>query len=370
MTSTAGSKQGFLDGVRRISEDVAAPAADAVDRESRFPHETVAALRAVGALSAFVPVSRGGEGVRSPISPPPASSSPGAAPRRGWSTRCTRSRSPRSCATCAGSAFFDDYLGDLVAEQRLIASATSEVGVGGDLRTSIAAVTPEGAGVVFEKQAPTISYGAHADDLLTTAAPAPDAEPQRPGAGAHARGRATLEHDGLVGLAGHARHVQPGLRRSRAGSRPTTCSRRRSREIAAQTMVPVTHILWAHVWLGIATAAYDRARAFVRAAGKRKPGLAAAGGGAPLALCSELHAMRAEVSAATERVPERSIRGEPATTCSRWRSRSASTPSRSPRPSGAAHLPGRARRSAGSSATRTTRRSASAATSATRCPPA
>jgi acyl-CoA dehydrogenase len=42
--------------------------------------------------------------------------------------------------------------------------------------------------------------------------------------------------------------------------------------IAPETMVPVSHILWAHVWLGIATDAFDRARAFVRAAARRAPG--------------------------------------------------------------------------------------------------
>ena len=48
-------------------------------------------------------------------------------------------------------------------------------------------------------------------------------------------------------------------------------------------MTPISHILWSHVWLGIATDAFDRARAFVRAAAKRKPGRAAAGGDPPLA---------------------------------------------------------------------------------------
>ena len=43
-------------------------------------------------------------------------------------------------------------------------------------------------------------------------------------------------------------------------------------EIAPQSMVPVSHILWSHLWLGIATDAFDRARAFVRAAAKRTPG--------------------------------------------------------------------------------------------------
>src|SRR5947199_9754089 len=42
---------------------------------------------------------------------------------------------------------------------------------------SIAAVSPAvGGGCEFEKQAPTVSYGEYADDLLTTLRRAPDAE--------------------------------------------------------------------------------------------------------------------------------------------------------------------------------------------------
>ena len=40
-------------------------------------------------------------------------------------------------------------------------------------------------------------------------------------------------------------------------------------------MVPVSHILWSHLWLGIATDAFDRARAFVRAARQAQAGRAA-----------------------------------------------------------------------------------------------
>ena len=42
-------------------------------------------------------------------------------------------------------------------------------------------------------------------------------------------------------------------------------------------MVPVSHILWSHLWLGIATDAFDRARAFVRAAAQAQARRAAAG---------------------------------------------------------------------------------------------
>ena len=68
--------------------------------------------------------------------------------------------------------------------------------------------------------------------------------------------------------------------------------------VMAESLVPVTHILWSHLWLGIATDAFDRARAFVRAAAKRTPGETP-----PVALrlshlMSELSLLRAEVGSA------------------------------------------------------------------------
>jgi acyl-CoA dehydrogenase len=67
-----------------------------------------------------------------------------------------------------------------------------------------------------------------------------------------------------------------------------------------ESMVPISHILWSHLWLGIATDAFDRARAFVRAAAKRKPGEPL-----PMAirlsqLMSQLSLLRAEVSSGLE----------------------------------------------------------------------
>ena len=63
-------------------------------------------------------------------------------------------------------------------------------------------------------------------------------------------------------------------------------------------MTPVSHILWSHVWLGISTDAFDRARAFVRAAAKRKPGEPLPAAIRLSELMSELSLLRAEVSLA------------------------------------------------------------------------
>src|SRR5262249_61509071 len=43
-------------------------------------------------------------------------------------------------------------------------------------------------------------------------------------------------------------------------------------EVASETQVPFSHILWSNVWLGIAMAAVHRARAFVRQQARAKPG--------------------------------------------------------------------------------------------------
>ena len=82
-------------------------------------------------------------------------------------------------------------------------------------------------------------------------------------------------------------------------------------------MVPVSHILWSHLWLGIATDAFDRARAFVRAAAKpqarrarRRPRVGSSH------LMSELSLLRAEVALGAARVPSSR---RPSRTASGWR---------------------------------------------------
>jgi acyl-CoA dehydrogenase len=70
--------------------------------------------------------------------------------------------------------------------------------------------------------------------------------------------------------------------------------------IMSESVLPITHILWAHLWLGIATDAFDRARAFVRAAAKRNPD---ADGPPAIAVrlshvMTELSLLRAEVGSA------------------------------------------------------------------------
>jgi acyl-CoA dehydrogenase len=287
--------QAFLESIRRIADEVAAPNADAVDREARFPQQTLDALRAEGALAALVPTEHGGLGL-------PFETVAAAAfelGRRCGASGMVFAMHQIQVATLLRHAddapWFQAYLGDLAREQRLVASVTSEIGTGGDLGRSIAAVTPAADGrATFEKQAPTVSYGAYADDLLTTLRRDPDAEPGDQVLALTRRDQTTLEQVGTWDPMGMRGTCSPGftVRAEFPTDQilPTPFS-----TVAPESMVPITHVLWSHLWLGIATDAFDRARAFVKASAKGRPETAQ-----PMAmrlshLMSELALLRAEV---------------------------------------------------------------------------
>jgi acyl-CoA dehydrogenase len=299
VTAAAGQKQDFLDRVRSVAEGAAAPAADAVDRDSRFPHEALAGLRAHGALSAYVPEAYGGDGVGFAAVAAACFELARACSAAGMVYAMHQIQVASIVHHGAGTPFFDQYLSDLVAEQRLLASATSEVGIGGDLRSSIAAVTPDGDGLVFEKDAPTVSYGANADDILTTLRRSPDADAGDQVLVLTRRDEASLEQTGTWDSLGMRGTCSPGYV-IRARITPEHVLPVPFGVIAAHTMVPVTHILWANVWHGIAVSAYERARTFVRAQAKRTPGTVPAAATRLSSLAAEVGGMGAEVAAATD----------------------------------------------------------------------
>lgn len=300
MSVTADSEVAFLDNIRRIAEDVAGPSADDVDRNARFPQETLDALREERALSALVPQQHGGDGV-SLRAIAEACFELG---RRCGASAMVFAMHQIQVATIVrhldGAPWFEAYLAELADGQRLIASVTSEVGTGGDMGRSIAALTPAGEGLAtFEKQAPTVSYGAYADDLLTTLRSSPGAEPGDQVVALSAKAQTTLEPKGTWDPLGMRGTCSPGyvvraeipVEQVLAVPFPT---------ISSQTMVPVSHLLWSHLWLGISTDAFDRARAFVRAAARQKPGEPIPAAVRLSHVMSSLSLLRAEVRSALD----------------------------------------------------------------------
>jgi acyl-CoA dehydrogenase len=300
MSVSANADAALRGAAARIADEVAAANAIEVDKEARFPAETVAALREDRALSALVPVELGGAG---------ASLAAVADVCFNLGRRCGASGMVFAMhqiqVACMvdhrgqGAPWFDEYLREVVAEQLLIASITSEVGTGGDMGKSIAAVSaPEGDGMVtFEKQAPTVSYGPYADAFLTTVRRSPDAEPGDQVAVLTRRDQMELEPQGTWDPLGMRGTCSPGFI-AKARFAPEQILPVGFSTISAEAMTPVSHVLWSHVWLGIATDAFDRARAFVKAAAKRKPGEPLPAAIRLSELMSELSLLRAEVGLA------------------------------------------------------------------------
>jgi acyl-CoA dehydrogenase len=296
MSVSVDRDQAFLETVRRVADEVAGPNAGSVDRDARFPVETLDALRAEGALAAFIPTELGGGGVEFETI---AAACFELGRRCGASAMVFAMHQIQVVSIVRhldDAPWFGEYLRQVATKQRLIASVTSEVGTGGDMGRSVAAVTPSGDGsYTFEKQAPTVSYGAYADDLFVTLRRAPESEPSDQVVVLARKEQLELEQTGTWDPLGMRGTCSPGyvVRGTIEAEQvlPTPFPR-----VSAQSMVPVSHILWSHLWLGISTDAFDRARAFVRAAARKSPGETP-----PIAvrlshLMSELSLLRAEVS--------------------------------------------------------------------------
>ncbi len=296
MSIAVDRDQAFLDAVVAIADEHAAPNAAAVDREARFPAETIAALREERALSAFIPTELGGGGVAFETI---AAACFELGRRCGASAMVFAMHQIQVISIVRhldDAPWFEEYLRRVAAEQRLIASVTSEIGTGGDMGRSVAALTPTAeARRGFEKQAPTVSYGDYADDLFVTLRRAPEAEPSDQVIVLAHKEQLELEQNGTWDPLGMRGTCSPGFV-VRGELLPEQILPTPFPRVSAESMTPVSHILWSHLWLGIATDAFDRARAFVRAAAKKSPGETP-----PVAvrlshLMSELSLLRAEVS--------------------------------------------------------------------------
>jgi acyl-CoA dehydrogenase len=253
------------------AEKVAAVAAEhavAVDRDSRFPAEAIAAARAARLMGIAVPRELGGEG---------ASISDVVDVCYTLGRACASAamiyamhQTKIACITRhgKGSAWHQRLLRRLCTEQMLLASSTTEGNAGGDVRNSAAPVERNDARITLERQATVISYGEAADGVVTTARRSPDAASADQVLVVFLKQDYTLERLNGWDALGMRGTCSGGFRLVASGSSdqilPVSYDK-----IHAQTMMPVAHLLWSGAWAGIAAAAVERARAFVRKAAHR-----------------------------------------------------------------------------------------------------
>lgn len=271
MTLVVGVGREQLDTRASRAGSVAAEFADEIDRQGRFPQEAVEALRRERLMGVMAPAELGGEGAG-----------------LGHVGRVCRTLG----AACASTAMIyamhqikmsvllgrgelrgwrASFARRVAEEQLLLASATSEAGVGGDLRHSVCAIEPAGDAFSVEKQATVISYGSYADAILLSARRDPEAASSEQVMAVLTRDQMELERTAVWDALGMRGTCSDGFRlRGSAPARqilPEPFG-----EIAATTMTAVSHVLWSSVWYGIAAGAVARAQAFVIAAARKSPG--------------------------------------------------------------------------------------------------
>jgi acyl-CoA dehydrogenase len=259
-----------LSEVKRIGKEIAATHASDVDINGRFPIETISALKESKILSVSVPESLGGLGLN--------------IIEQGDLCRILA----RHCASSAmilgmhfikmsslvhfgmGRPEFEDYLRKVVQEQRLVGSVTSEDGIGGNLRNSICAVESMSDHFELEKHSTCLSYGAQADDLLVTSRQSADSPASGQVIVLAQKGDFTLEQTGVwdsMGMRGTCSPpfiVKVKAPRWQIFDSPFA-------DVAARTMVPDTHYIWANVWLGIASDAAYKTRKLIQKKARKDP---------------------------------------------------------------------------------------------------
>ena len=279
-----------------IARDVTGPAAEGVDRDARFPAESFEAFRRARLLSALVPREYGGLG----CSFSQIADMCEVLGRQCGSTAMVFAMHQIQVACIVRHArgpFYDAYQRELVERQLLLASATSEVNIGGDVRSSLCAVERDGNRFTLRKQAPVISYGDQADDILATARRQADSPPSDQVMVLARRSGTTLERTVDWNALGFRGTCSCGSILSTSGALEQILPDGYD-EISGRTMLPVSHILWSSLWLGIASDAVNRARMFVRDAARKKPGTVPPGALRLAEVVALLQTMRAGVEQA------------------------------------------------------------------------
>jgi acyl-CoA dehydrogenase len=244
---------------------IAAQQASAVDSAARFPAEAFAAAKAQRLLGIAVATELGGEGASLAEVADVCYQLGQACSSTGMiyamhqiKVACIR-RHMRKSAT------LEQLLRRLCAEQLLLASSTTEGQGGGNVRSSEAPVEYQEGRITLERKASVISYGAHADGVVTTARRTSTSPPSDQVLIAFLKGDYTLTPMQSWDTLGMRGTCSEGYTLKASGVAGQILADPYE-HIHTQTMVPTAHLLWGSVWTGIAAGAVTRAQAFIRQA--------------------------------------------------------------------------------------------------------
>ena len=256
--------------VVEFAADLAARHADEVDRTGRFPKEAMDAIKASRLLSMMLPRAYGGEDASLTDVAQVCAALARSCASTGMIFAMHQIKLSSLITHGTDSPWHVAFMRRIAMQQLLLASATTEAGIGGDLRNSICAVDNDGKRGRLMKEATVISYALEADAILATArknAAAPSSDQVMV---AITKDQYTLQKTTEWDTLGMRGTRSEGFILS-AEFGPEQVFPKPFAEIAAQSMLACSHLLWSSVWLGIANGAMARAQAFVKAEVRKKP---------------------------------------------------------------------------------------------------
>ena len=275
---------------------IAAMHADEVDRAGRFPTEAVDAMKAERLMGIQIPAECGGEGrSTSEIAELCTIMAQGcAASAMIFAMHQIKVSSLVSHGTDA--EWHRGFMRTICDQQLLLGSATTEGGIGGNLRNSICAIEVEGESCRLEKDATVISYGKQADAILITSRAHKDAPPTDQVMTVFLKGQYTLEQTHVWDTLGMRGTCSDGFLFK--GEAPAEqILPKPFAEIAAQSMLASSHLLWSALWYGIAVDAFAKAQSFIRSAARKAPGTQPPGLVQLAEMSSQLQVIRSNIQA-------------------------------------------------------------------------
>ncbi|MHB0950932.1 MAG: acyl-CoA dehydrogenase family protein [Allorhizobium sp.] len=275
---------------------VAAAFADVVDKEGRFPHEAVEAMKAERLMGIMIPEELGGEGLSTSEIAEVCTTIGQACASSAMVFAMHQIKTSSLVAHGADAEWHRAFMGRVAKEQLLLGSATTEAGIGGNMRNSICAIEVKDGKCLLEKDATVISYGIDADAILVTSRSHKDAASSDQVMTVFLKDQYTLEHTHTWDTLGMRGTCSDGFM-FRAEASAEQILPHPFAEIAAQSMLASAHLLWSSVWYGIALDAFTRAQNFVRAAARKSPGTQPPGLVQLAEISSQLQTVRSNIVA-------------------------------------------------------------------------
>lgn len=250
---------------------VAAKHADDVDAKGRFPAEAVQAIKDEKLLSIQIARELGGEGASIADIAELCSILGQACSATAMIFAMHHIKLSSLVEHGDASQWHRDFMTKVALDQLLLASSTTEAGIGGNLRNSLCAIAIDGNTCRLEKDATVISYGQQADAILITSRSHADAATSDQVMTVFLKNQYQLTKTvdwntlGMRGTCSDGFIFKGEAPAEQIFPKPFA-------EIAAQSMLASSHLLWSGVWYGIAADAVSRAQAYVRAAARKTPG--------------------------------------------------------------------------------------------------